>query len=221
MNDRISPPTFSPARGIAHVTMVTLGLAGAAWAALAVWHLRLAAAGMPASGPPDQGDGVHRPLNALENGYHMVGNVRDLATVICAITFIAWLWRVRDNALALSGVRPAYAWPWIYLGWVVPIVNLWVPRGIIAGVHRAGDPGRPLPRILNWWWACWLLGVYGGVGLVYADSTDHVIERAYTDVGWLLAADAAVIAAAVTAAFLVKTITDGQYERAGSATTED
>jgi hypothetical protein len=134
------------------------------------------------------------------------------------VAFLGWLWRVRDNAGVLSGRPPRYSWIWVYAGWVVPVANLWVPRGVIADVHRSGAPGERLPRALNWWWGLWLAGMLGGVGLMYSDSTDDVIARAYTDVTWLLAADAAVVGAAVAGILLVRAVTAAQEARIESGT---
>lgn len=216
MTDSIARrPDLRPVRPAALFAVAALLLAGAAWLSRAVWEVRLAAAGLPASGPPDQGDGNHRPLTALENSYHLVSDVGDVVFVICAVAFIAWLWRVRDNARALSGQRPKYLGIWVYAGWIVPVMNLWVPRGLVADVHRASAPDRPLPAVLNVWWALWLVGILSGVGLVYSTSRDKVIERAYTDVWQLLVSDAAVVGAAVAAVFVVRAVTELQ-EPAGA-----
>ncbi|MFJ8716732.1 DUF4328 domain-containing protein [Streptomyces violaceus] len=222
MNEKDSPAAaplpvpssaLRPVRGAARLAVVALALAGVAWAARAVWHIRLAVAGQPASGPPDQGDGVHRPLNALENSYHLVDSAGGAVTAVCALVFLLWLDRVRDNARALSGAEPRYHYLWLFLGWIVPVVNLWIPRGMVADVHRSVFPDRRLPAVVNWWWGLWLAGLAGGVGLIYADSTDDVIARAYTGVWPLLAADLVIVAAAGTAALMVRTLTTAQQER--------
>ncbi|MFH9005530.1 DUF4328 domain-containing protein [Streptomyces afghaniensis] len=210
-------PALRPVRGAARCAVVALALAALAWAARAVWHLRLAMTGQPASGPPDQGGGTHRPLTALEDSYHLVSSVGAAVTVVCALAFLSWLDRVRDNARALSGAEPRYAYPWLLLGWVVPVVNLWIPRGIVADAHRSVFPDRRLPAVVNWWWGLWLAGLAGGVGLVYADSTDEVIARAYTDVLPLLAADAVIVAAAGTAALMIRTLTTALQQRMDEA----
>ncbi|MFE0381328.1 DUF4328 domain-containing protein [Streptomyces inhibens] len=212
MNDHIAPPALRSIRGAARCAVAALVLAGAAWAARAVWQILLATAGQPPSGPPDQGDGRHRTLTALENAYHIVSALGDAATVLCMIAFLAWLWRVRDNARTLSGQRPRYAWPWVYAGWIVPIANLWIPRGIVADIHRAGAPGERLPRAVNWWWGLWLVGSLVGAGL-YAGTTDAAIARAYTDAPLLLVVDAAVIGAAVAGIFVVRALTVVQQKR--------
>ncbi|MFH8533980.1 DUF4328 domain-containing protein [Streptomyces tendae] len=216
VNDDAKPTVLRPVTGAAHCVLATLALAGVAWTARGVWQVRLALAGQPTAGPPDQGGGRHRPLTALEDAYHLVSTVGDVATVLCAVVFLAWLSRVRDNARALTGRRLRYAWPWMYLGWIVPIANFWVPRGVVAEVHRAVRPTARLPHSVNVWWGLWLVGALSGVGLMYADTTDDVIARAYTNVAPLLAADAAVVGAAVACALMVRALT-GAQERRGSS----
>ncbi|WP_053670338.1 DUF4328 domain-containing protein [Streptomyces sp. NRRL B-1140] len=206
------PPGLRPVRGTARCAVVALALAGAAWLVRAVWHIRLAVAGEPASGPPDQGGGVHRPLNALEDSYHLVSSVGAGVTAVCAIAFLFWLDRVRDNAKALSGANPRYGYGWLWFGWVVPVANLWIPRGVVADVHRSVFPERRLPAVVNWWWGLWLAGLAGGVGIIYADDTDEVIARAYHGVLPLLAADLVIVAAAGAAALMVHMLTTAQRE---------
>ncbi|MGC4975189.1 DUF4328 domain-containing protein [Streptomyces sp. DT199] len=206
-------PVLRPARGAARCAIAALALAAVAWTARAVWHLRLSAAGEPASGPPDQGGGVHRPLNALEDSYHLVASVGSAVTAVCVLAFLFWLDQVRDNAKALSGAAPRYGYPWLWLGWIVPVVNLWIPRGVVADVHRSVFPERRLPAVVNWWWGLWLAGLAGGVGIIYSDDTDEVIARAYSEVLPLLAADLVIVAAAVAAALMVHTLTTAQQQR--------
>ncbi|MFE9093247.1 DUF4328 domain-containing protein [Streptomyces sp. NPDC007264] len=217
MNDRTAPQTLRPISGAARCAVASLVLAGAAWTARAVWQIRLAVVGQPSSGPPDQGDGRHRPLTTLENAYHVVSSLGDAATALCAIAFLAWLWRARDNARVLSGRPPRHAWPWLYAGWIVPVANLWIPRGIVADIHRAGAPEERLPHAVNWWWGLWLVGALSGTGLMYTGTTDAVIARVYTEAPLLLTADAAVVGAAVAGVLVVRTLTAAQQRR-GSET---
>ncbi|WP_443033820.1 DUF4328 domain-containing protein [Streptomyces sp. CA2R101] len=216
MNDHLMPHSPRPVSGAARSAVAALVLSGVAWAAVALWQLRLALSGMPASGLPDQGGGRHRTLTALENGFHIVSALAGGTTVLCALAFLGWLLRVRDNARAFSGQPPRYAGPWVYAGWIVPVANLWVPRGIVVDIHRASAPGEPLPRVVNWWWGLWLAGMLSGTGLMYKGSTDDVIARAYQNVSPLLAADAAVIGAAVAGIFVVRALTAAQQQRIGN-----
>ncbi|MGW3188680.1 DUF4328 domain-containing protein [Streptomyces ardesiacus] len=216
MNDDGKTSALQPLTGAARCVTVALALAGVAWTARGVWQIRLAVAGQPLSGPPDQGGGQHRPLTALEDAYHLVSRAGDVTTVLCAVAFLAWLSRARDNARLLSGGRLNYSSPWVYLGWIVPLANLWVPRGVVADVHRAGAPDARLPRVVTVWWVLWLVGLVSGVGLMYADTTGEVIARAYSGVAPLLVADVAIVGAAVACAFMVRVLTDAQEERARS-----
>ncbi|MEU7422289.1 DUF4328 domain-containing protein [Streptomyces sp. NPDC040750] len=212
-------PGPRPVRLSGQLAVGGLLLAGLAWVVRAVWEIRLARAGEPASGPPDQGDGVHRPLDGLENSYHLVTSLGGGAAFLCALLFLSWLWRLRDNARALSGLEPRYSGFWVYLGWIFPVVNLWIPRGIVVDAFETGSPGRRLPVSVNVWWGLWIVGLLSGVGIVYRDSTDEIIARAYTEVWPLLASDAAVIGAAVAGAFAVHAVTRAQTERTRSGTT--
>ncbi|KOV63619.1 hypothetical protein ADK64_20845 [Streptomyces sp. MMG1121] len=188
-------------------------LAGLAWVVRAVWEIRLSVAGEPASGPPDQGNGVHRPLNSLENSYHVVTSVVGVLVVLCALVFVSWLWQLRDNARALSGQEPKYLGIWVYLGWIVPVVNLWFPRGIVVDAFRSSAPGGRVPASVNVWWGLWLVGMLSGVGIVARDSTDQIIARAYNGVWPLLLSDAAVVGAAIAGVFAVRAVTAAQVER--------
>ncbi|WP_317444477.1 DUF4328 domain-containing protein [Streptomyces collinus] len=219
MNEEIRQPAAPsglaprPIRISGRLAAGTLSLAGLAWVVRAVWEVRLSVAGEPGSGPPDQGDGVHRPLTALEDSYHQVSSVGGVVASLCAMFFLAWLWRVRDNARVLTGQRPKYAGIWVLLGWIVPVVNLWFPRGIVADAFRTTAPERKLPVCVNVWWGLWLLGMFSGVGLIQNDSTDEVIARAYSEVWPLLVSDTAVVGAAVAGVFVVRAVTGAQLER--------
>ncbi|MEV5873706.1 DUF4328 domain-containing protein [Streptomyces sp. NPDC052101] len=204
---------YRPVQAIGRLAVGGLLLAGLAWVVRGVWEIRLAVAGEPADGPPDQGDGVHRPLNSLENSYHLVTSAAGVLTFLCAMLFLSWLLRLRENARALSGDTPKYLGIWVFLGWFVPVVNLWFPRGIVVDAFRSSAPGRRLPGSVNVWWGLWLIGMTTGVGIMYRDSTDQIIERAYTE-GWQLQlCDAFVVAAAVAGAFAVRAVTAAQVER--------
>ncbi|MEU9452721.1 DUF4328 domain-containing protein [Streptomyces sp. NPDC048277] len=207
--------TLGPVRTAGLVASSSLLLAGAAWAVRAGWEVRLAGAGEPASGPPDQGDGRHRTLTSLENGYHLVSSAGGVITVVCAIAFLVWLGRVRGNARLLSGRAPRYSGLWVLLGWVLPVANLWIPRGIVAGAYRDSAGERPLPRAVNVWWGLWLIGTFSGVGLIYRNSTDELIARAYDNVWPLVLSDLALVGAAVAGAMVVRAVTRVQTEREG------
>ncbi|MEU9400384.1 DUF4328 domain-containing protein [Streptomyces sp. NPDC048242] len=213
-------PGLSPVETSARLAGWALLLAGFGHVLRAGWELALWTAGEPASGPPDRGEGVHRPLNGLESSYHFVTSLAAVTVLICAVLFIGWLWRVRDNSVALTREPPRYRGFWVYLGWVLPVFNLWIPRGIVADVYRKSAPGRPLPAVLNVWWVLWLLGLVCGTGLMYSDGPDRLIERAYTDVWMLLFSEAVMVGAAVAGFLMVRAVTTAQLDRIASVTAE-
>ncbi|MGH3470091.1 MAG: DUF4328 domain-containing protein [Thermocrispum sp.] len=49
---------------------------------------------------------------------------------------------------------------WVFISWFVPILNLVVPREVVADVWAASKPAgtRRGSGLLGWWWACWLVG---------------------------------------------------------------
>ena len=186
VNDHIAPPALRPVRGAARCAVAALVLAGAAWAARAVWQIRLAVAGQPAvrtagpgrrPAPPADRAGERLP-HRQHPGRRGHGAVRDRLPVLAVA-------RAGQRGRPL-GTAPALRRAWVYAGWIVPVANLWIPRGIVADIHRASAPGEPLPHAVNWWWGLWLVGLLGGAGLLYAGTTDKVIARAYTDDALLL-----------------------------------
>ncbi|GAA2410075.1 hypothetical protein GCM10010404_80070 [Nonomuraea africana] len=81
--------------------------------------------------------------------------------------FVCWLARARANAYAISpGVFHTYAAPFVVVGWVLPVVNLFVPKGIVDDIWATSRPGgqpsgTDLVRVrrskLVWaWWVSWL-----------------------------------------------------------------
>ncbi|MGW2960436.1 DUF4328 domain-containing protein [Streptomyces sp. NPDC001220] len=207
--------SLSPVRTIGAVASSGLLLAGAAWVVRAVWELRLAGAGVPAGGVPDQGGGRHRPLTSLENGYHIVSSVGGVVTFLVAVVFLMWLGRVRDNARLLSGQAPRYSGIWVLVGWVIPLGNLWIPRRIVADVFRDSAPGQRLPWVVHVWWGFWLVGLVSGVGLINRNSTDELIARSYGNVWPLVLSDLALVGAAVAGAVVVRAVTRVQVAREG------
>ncbi|MFI1071730.1 DUF4328 domain-containing protein [Streptomyces puniciscabiei] len=64
------------------------------------------------------------------------------------------------NAELLSPGRVPGSLAWAVLAWLIPVFNLWVPRGLVQDVHRASAPtdadaGRG-DLLVNVWWAAWV-----------------------------------------------------------------
>lgn len=74
--------------------------------------------------------------------------------------FVVWFRRARINA-EHRGWRQRRARAWTFWGWVIPIVNLWIPFQIMGDIWRAGLPASQRHHtawLAALWWATWLLG---------------------------------------------------------------
>ncbi|MEV4752142.1 DUF4328 domain-containing protein [Streptosporangium amethystogenes subsp. fukuiense] len=88
--------------------------------------------------------------------------------LLAGIAFVCWLLRARANSYAISpGVFHVYAAPYLVLGWILPIVDLFAPKGIVDDILATSRPGglRPGSDLfrarrsgLVWaWWLTWVL----------------------------------------------------------------
>jgi hypothetical protein len=68
------------------------------------------------------------------------------------VLFIVWLYRAATVARR-AGLPARREAMWAWLGFLVPIVNLWFPYQVAADALPADDPAR---RRVGWWWACWI-----------------------------------------------------------------
>ncbi|GLY78536.1 DUF4328 domain-containing protein [Actinoallomurus iriomotensis] len=130
--------------------------------------------------------------------------VRLVSVAVTGTIFLVFLLRARRNAEAVGGATQRWSIPWVVLGWVIPVMSLWVPRRIVIDVLKASEPGRPVPYVLiNVWWGCFLVGNVGGELLASLLSLSHATEAA--DVVYALMSLFAVIAA-VLACFVIRAI---------------
>lgn len=136
---------------------------------------------------------------------------------VAGIGFLTWLFRARANAYAISpGVLHTYAAVFMVLGWILPVVNLFVPKGIIDDIWATSQPGgqprgRDLFRVRRSGliWAWWLtLLISGGLALcaLYAELGDWTVVS-------LVAALALWVVSGILAIVIVQKIT-GLQERA-------
>ncbi|MGW4566459.1 DUF4328 domain-containing protein [Streptomyces sp. NPDC004561] len=91
--------------------------------------------------------------------FGQVSEVYVYVLTAAAAVFLTWFSRCRRNAVLLSpGAVPGSA-VWAVLAWLLPVFQLWVPRGLVLDVHRASGRGAA-PRseevLVNVWWAAWI-----------------------------------------------------------------
>jgi hypothetical protein len=78
-----------------------------------------------------------------------------------------WLLRVRQNAKAIWPERVDHAAAWAYLGWIVPIASLFMPKQIVDQLWRItadATDDESSAGSTSLWWAGWLvLSIVRGV----------------------------------------------------------
>ena len=154
----------------------------------------------------------------------VVSVIRFGLLIATAVAVIVWLWRVRSNAVELAEANHRRSRVWVWLGWIVPVVNLWFPYQVVADIHRASDPDldpwdavprRPTPRWLLLWWLPWLVASVADLVASQILGQPHVgtdaLARAAT------AQTVGGVATAVAAVYLlrvVRTVQADQWARA-------
>ncbi len=97
----------------------------------------------------------------------IVGGIEALLTFVTGIAFIAWLYRLYDNASAIDRWPPRFSSGWVVGAWFVPFLSLVRPKAIVDDQWRISDPerdpaaagrweGAPVPGWLHLWWAAFL-----------------------------------------------------------------
>ena len=153
--------------------------------------------------------------------YAVLFLLRGLAGLFCAVAFLLWLRRAYGNLPALGVPRLRFGPAWSIGAWFVPILNFFRPKQIVDDVWRGSDPsaprafedgwtGRPVPALLHWWWALWLLSSLLGVlpSLLYGNDPDLIGSA-----GLILADDVLQLAPNVLAILVVRSLTTRQQQR--------
>jgi uncharacterized protein DUF4328 len=151
---------LAPVRGLE--VGVLLGLCG--WVALTLAYVGVVVWRHALLDSIVAGDRVNPEfLSANETAYQVSVLAQYGVSVVLALLFVIWLFRVRSNAEKISDRRHRWGKPWLVLTWFVPIANLWWPRQVVEDIWTASDL-----RFLNastwrrpwlvWvWWTTWLL----------------------------------------------------------------
>ncbi|WP_188188826.1 DUF4328 domain-containing protein [Nonomuraea sp. SYSU D8015] len=99
------------------------------------------------------------PEAAMRTGELLVlgsGAARIFIFLVAAAGFLAWLFRVRTNAVSLSLTGHRHGRSWLIAGWVMPISWFWIPKQIVDDIWRASTPPGSAKGLINAWWAAWL-----------------------------------------------------------------
>jgi hypothetical protein len=143
---------------------------------------------------------------------------------VSAVLFLIWFYRAYANVRALGVPKLRYGVGWSIGAWFVPILNLWRPKQIANDVWRGSDPDlpapapddwteRPVPGLLGWWWAAWLLNpVLYAVANIYYGEADLELQR--TGAVIYMMSDVFSVLAAALLIVIVRRATERQEERA-------
>ena len=207
-------PYRSPA-ALGRLTRVALAVVVVAAVAVAAQAMSVIVGGASAAASPRLGTD---PAAAVERlPWVLLG-----AVVVATAMFIGWFVRCYRNlpVLGVTGMRFAPAWS--LLGWLVPLVNLVVPKELVDDLWRASDPKLPVrsagwrlrtvPLRIHLWWACLVCStvLLGIAAWMLAAGT--VSERQGALV--VVLAHAGVAVAALLSWGLVGEVTQRQQERA-------
>jgi hypothetical protein len=150
----------------------------------------------------------------------VIGLVQGAAFLATAGFFLVWFHAAYANLPRLGAHGLRYKTWWAVGGWLIPAVNLFRPKQVTNDIWRASEPAppddrgwrdRPVPGLLNWWWAAWLASGFLSISAIRnSDSLDD-LEGAATAI---LLSDAATVAAGLLAYIVVRRITERQEDRA-------
>lgn len=159
----------------------------------------------------------------LDSQMRSIATLQMLAALAGGIAFIVWIRRLYRNLPALGVKWLRFKQGWAVGGWFVPFLNVARPKSIANDIWRATNPGlpreiegpapgAPVPALLNWWWAAFLMnGWFYRIG----DSPrgDASLERLRTAMQIYAGMDAISVVAGVLAIFVVRRMTDRQEAR--------
>ncbi|MFI8227801.1 DUF4328 domain-containing protein [Streptomyces sp. NPDC085900] len=110
--------------------------------------------------------------------------------------------RCRKNTRLISPGAALGSDVWAVVAWLIPVVNLWFPRGVLLGTLRASGPSPDKKRddlMVNAWWVAW-----AGHGIL------ALVAQSGTSLPLLLPSEALFVAAAGLAVALIQRVTTRQ-----------
>ncbi|GII84417.1 hypothetical protein Ssi03_24070 [Sphaerisporangium siamense] len=198
-----------PIQGLTLAVTVTLGL----WCVTALFGEVVAVTRVIVIGSVLDGKDVPQgALDANDELYALSWLVGFLAQAVAGVVFVVWLFRARANAKAMSTLRHRYAKLWLVFGWILPVVSLFVPKGVVDDIWLASQ-GEPVtvrarrPALVRVWWMAWLCSTIVPWTLERVFFREDDLEDLRAAALVEVAATAAGLAAAVLAVLVVRRVT--------------
>ncbi|MFC3894959.1 DUF4328 domain-containing protein [Lentzea rhizosphaerae] len=142
---------FRPVRGLGLAASVLIGLT-------ALGNVAEAAVGWftwSTAGDLWAGTATPADLRNADVANVLVDWPLTLLTLVTIGVFLTWLYNARINAERLSPeAEHRHSRVWVWLGWLVPVVNLWYPKQVVEDIWQAGSPPS---RTISKWWTAYLL----------------------------------------------------------------
>jgi hypothetical protein len=180
----IQPPP-SPGRSLRLLAVFAqLALAGTILVTVltvpALWHQR----SLIQDAVAGRGSVTINDVEAADNAAQHWSNAGLIALVLTGVVFIVWFYRARRNAEGFNDDVQRRGPGWAIGAWFVPIFNLWAPYQIATDTLLASDlplGSRAWQRhsyaVLQAWWGCWLLSVFGDrIVALHDTSTPSAFE---------------------------------------------
>lgn len=171
----------------------------------------------------DQGfvTGPQQDLDAAYSLYQTAGNVQVTVYLPCAVLFIVWFFRMRRNTGLLAPDRFSRGAGWAIGGWLIPLVNFWMPYRVAVDMWGAATPlpsdGEPYRASLwpvNLWWGLFVSSaLFGRYAESRYDNAEGIAE-VRDAVMQYVAADLLEVAAAAAAVYFAVRLTDMQRLKA-------
>jgi YVTN family beta-propeller protein len=165
----------------------------------------------------------------IESGTPTASFAHNLLLTLGALISIAmfvlvglWLGRARRNADRIAPDQQRRSKVWVWLSWIVPIVNLWFPKQVIDDVWRSTVRDPRVPKT-GWWWGTWI--AYE-IPLRWLELVlwVKVIASNRASIGWVISLVLADVMVAIAAVFwirVVRTISHAQDTLSAEAGTAE
>jgi hypothetical protein len=216
------PTTYRPLRGRAQVVVGLLVVTGLISCVSILYQLDLQAlldrlaAGRPVGSAE---------MQTADDRTALITTLSLAAYVCTGLAFITWFFQAYQNieCLGARGLRVKHSWA---IGsWVVPILNLFRPKQIMNDIWRASDPAlpagevwgwqrAPVPGLLHWWWAAFLIGGAANNVAGWTIDTSATVPAQQSAGTLAMYADGGQIVGAVLAVLVVRAVTSRQEARA-------
>lgn len=154
----------------------------------------------------------------LEDTNNLQSQVRTFRTFIYLATvmvFLQWFYISYENIEAFKPYKPRFGVNWTWLGFIIPILNMWRPVQVAREIWNASAPDVDIKNDRNWqyndahiivtiWWPAFILGsrfLHQYIRSTF-DEANTVADLITRNMWSLVAEVAGIYSAVVTIAFV-------------------